>query len=97
MTITGDEKLFVIDVHGEKYNHDQSIATKTLVKIGLPMESIVIDESDSTEYLQLLANQIPENSQIIINAFAIPREYKGTVYLTDTQTKFVKLLMKRFC
>ena len=95
ISIAGDEKLFVIDVRGKKYNHDQSIATKTLVKIGLPMESIIIDESDSTEYLQLLANQIPENSQIIINTFSIPREYKGTVYLTDAQTQFVKLLMER--
>ncbi|MEE8479230.1 MAG: glycoside hydrolase family 3 N-terminal domain-containing protein, partial [Candidatus Neomarinimicrobiota bacterium] len=95
LSIKNGEQIFVIDLFGEPHKHEQSIATKMLLKNGLPIEFIAVDESDSTEYLQLLINQIPKESQIIINAFAKPRERKGTVYLTDTQTRFVRSLIER--
>jgi len=89
------KKLFIIDLFGKTHKHEQSIATKTLLQNGLPIEFIAVDESDSAEYLQFLVSQIPKESQIIINAFVKPRDRKGTVYLTDTQTRFVKLLIER--
>ncbi|MEE8341471.1 MAG: glycoside hydrolase family 3 N-terminal domain-containing protein, partial [Candidatus Neomarinimicrobiota bacterium] len=85
----------VIDVYGNNVTHNQSIATENLIKNKLPVNSYAINEADSLEYLQVLANQIEENSIIIIHVFSKPKAWKGTVALSDVQTAFVKMLSEK--
>ena len=82
----------VIDIYGSRFNHTQSIATKALIKNLINVNSYVIDEKDDVEYLKIINNKIKENSTVIINVFAKPSAWKGTVALNDNQTKFIKMV-----
>ncbi len=90
--INGDT-LVIIDIYGTPYNHSISLVSNKLLKKYLSSNYFVIDESDSLEYLQIIADQIKENSTIILNIFAKPKAHKGTVTLNEVQNVFINLLM----
>jgi len=85
----------VIDVYGSTYNHEQSISTKEIIKNNVPIKSFVVDETDNTDYLESVSEKIGENDILIINVFAKPRAWKGTVGLNEDQTAFIKMLMDK--
>ncbi len=84
----------IIDIYGSTFNHTQSVATKSLIKSQLPINSYVVDESDSLEYLKLIANQIEGNGTLIINVFAKPKTGKGTVALNENQSDFINMIVE---
>ena len=88
------KQINVIDIYGSSYNHVQSIATKTLLKNVPNIESFVIDETDSADYLISIANKINENSIVIFNVFSKPSAWRGTVALNENQTNFVNNVLK---
>jgi len=85
----------VIDVYGTRYKHEQSIATKELIKNRLPIKSFVVDETDSPRYLETISDQISMDDVLILNVFARPSSYKGTVGLNDNQTAFINDLIEK--
>lgn len=95
LQISNGQVINVIDVYGSSFTHTQSVATKSLIKSQLPLNSYVVDESDNIEYLKSVVNQIDGNSTIIINVFAKPRAGKGTVALNDNQTAFINMLLEK--
>ncbi|MFC1528186.1 glycoside hydrolase family 3 N-terminal domain-containing protein, partial [Candidatus Neomarinimicrobiota bacterium] len=88
-------QIYVIDIYGSNFNHNQSIATKTFIKNLINVNSYVIDETDNFDYLKIIANKIKENSTVIINVFAKPSAGKGTVMLNENQTTFIKILSEK--
>ncbi len=95
LTINKDEKIFLVDLNDNTYNHKQSFVTKSLLGKGLPVESMVVDESDSTAYFKTLIEQITNGSQVILNSFAKPRAGKGNANLNEPQTYLIKQLLER--
>ena len=87
------QQINVIDIYGSSYNHRQSTATKTLLANLINVNSYVIDETDSFEYLESLINKINQNSIVIINIFSKPSAWRGTVALNENQTIFIKNLL----
>ncbi len=86
-----DRTVNVIDIYGSRFNHTQSVATKALIKNLINVNSYVIDETDDIDYLKTITNKIRDNSTVIINVFAKPSAWRGTVALNDNQTKFIKM------
>ena len=61
----------------------------------LPLKLIQIDESDKKPVLDAIIKGIPSNSQILINAFVSPKEWKDRIFFPDNETYFLKQLMKK--
>ena len=89
------KQINVIDIYGSSFNHTQSIATKTLLRNLINVNSYVIDESDNFEYIESIVNKIEENAKVIINVFVKASAHKGTVALNENQTVFVNTLMDK--
>ena len=89
------ETLYIIDIYDSENNHEMSEVTKGLKKSGLKTKIYQIDESDSKVVLNAILNEIPENSRVLINAFASPKAWKNRIFLPDNETEFVRALMKK--
>lgn len=90
-----NKSIKVIDFYGSKNKHEQSVATKELIKNRIPLKSYVVDETDSPNYLKTISSYVTSDDVIILNIFARPSSYKGTVGLNENQTKFVNDLIER--
>jgi len=90
-----NKSIKVVDVYGSKYNHNQSIATKELIKNRISIKSFVIDEIDSPKYLKTISDLINSDDVLIINVFARPSSYKGTIGLNNNQTNFIHDIIDR--
>lgn len=88
--------LQVIDIYDKPFSHGQSIATKELIKNRIPIRSFAIDESDNTDYLKSIHNQIAKDNMIILNVFTKPDAKKGTVGLTTNQINFINEIIENF-
>jgi beta-N-acetylhexosaminidase len=89
------KQINVIDIYGSSFNHTQSIATKTLLTNLIDVNSYVIDETDSFEYLESVINKIDENSINIFNIFSKPSAWRGTVALNENQTVFINAFSEK--
>lgn len=91
-----DNELIVIDLYDHPNNHDESIMTKNLKNsIVQQIQTLQIDESDSSDFLNFVLGQISPRSTVIVNAFASPKAHKDRIALPDAETRFLKKLINK--
>ena len=88
-----DGNLIVVDIYDHPNDHNLSTISNEINRSKQPATYFQIDESDSSDYLNSILNQIPSNSTVIINAFANPQAHKDRIALPKTETKFLKDLI----
>tara|TARA_X000001036_G_scaffold136742_1_gene129553 strand:+ start:6655 stop:9420 length:2766 start_codon:yes stop_codon:yes gene_type:complete len=91
----GKDSLYIIDIYDQEYKHSRSAVTSKIISEKFPVRSIQIDESDKKPVLDVIINSIPKNSQILINAFVSPKEWKDRIFFPDNETYFVRELIKK--
>ena len=91
----GKDSLYIIDIYDQEYKHSRSAVTSKIIAEKFPVRSIQIDESDKKPVLDVIINSIPKNSQILINAFVSPKEWKDRIFFPDNETYFVRELIKK--
>lgn len=95
LSAEGKDTLYVIDIYDQEYKHSLSTVTTKIIAERLPVRSIQIDESDQKPVLDAIINGIPKNSQILMNAFISPKEWKDRIFFPDNETYFVRELIKK--
>ena len=91
-----DGELIIIDMYDHPNNHDESMMTKNLKSTIIQnIKTFQIDESDSTDYLQSVLNQITTSHTVIINTFANPNAHKDRIVLPEAETRFLNDLIKK--
>jgi len=89
------KSIKTIDIYGTIFKHEQSIATKELIRNRIPIKSFTVDETDTPSYLKSIVGQIDQDDTLILNVFVRPSSYKGTVGLTNNQVDFVRDLISK--
>ena len=95
LTVEEKEEIVVIDIYDHPNDHEESVTTKKLKHSGLKIRSLQVDESDSTMYYESILENIPENTPIILNAFANPSAWKNRIFLPEHQMKFIHDLNRK--
>jgi len=95
LSANGKDTLYVFDVYDQEYKHSRSTVTAKLIAERFPVRSVQIDESDKKPVLDAIIKSIPNNSQILINAFVSPKEWKDRIFFPDNETYFVRELLKK--
>ncbi len=91
-----DGELIIIDMYDHPNNHDESMMTKNLKSTVIQnIRTFQIDESDSTDYLQSVLNQITTSHTVIINTFSNPNAHKDRIVLPEAETRFLNDLIKK--
>jgi len=91
----GKDTLYVFDIYDQEYKHSRSAVTAKIIAERFPVRSVQIDESDKKPILDAIIKSIPKNSQILINAFVSPKEWKDRIFFPDNETYFVRELLKK--
>ena len=95
LSANGKDTLYVFDIYDQEYKHSQSTVTAKIIAERFPVRSVQIDESDKKPVLDAIIKSIPKNSQILINAFVSPKEWKDRIFFPDNETYFVRELLKK--
>ena len=66
-------------MYDHEFNHSMSITTKGLKKYGLNIKPYQIDESDTKKMIDVILDEIPRNSTVLINAFVSHKAWKDRV------------------
>ncbi|MAO86834.1 MAG: hypothetical protein CMF86_01840 [Candidatus Marinimicrobia bacterium] len=90
-----DGELIVLDIYDHPNDHRESTMTKSLKSSEQPIRSFQIDESDSSDFLNSVLNQIPANGTVIVNAFASPQAHKDRIGLPAAENRFLKDMIKK--
>ena len=90
-----DQNLFVIDIYDSEHNHSISSITKGLISSGLRVRPYQIDASDSENILNVILNEIPENSIVILNIFVNYKPKKDRISLPPNELNFINNLLKK--
>ena len=95
LSANGKDTLYVFDIYDQEYKHSRSTVTARIIAERFPVRSVQIDESDKKPVLDAIIKNIPKNSQILINAFVSPKEWKDRIFFPDNETYFVRELLKK--
>ena len=95
LSANGKDTLYVFDIYDQEYKHSRSTVTAKIIAERFPVRSVQIDESDKKPILDVIIKSIPKNSQILINAFVSPKEWKDRIFFPDNETYFVRELLKK--
>ena len=95
LSANGKDTLYVFDIYDQEYKHSRSTVTAKIIAERFPVRSVQIDESDKKPVLDAIIKNIPKNSQILINAFVSPKEWKDRIFFPDNETYFVRELLKK--
>ena len=95
LSANGKDTLYVFDIYDQEYKHSRSTVTARIIAERIPVRSVQIDESDKKPVLDAIIKSIPKNSQILINAFVSPKEWKDRIFFPDNETYFVRELLKK--
>ncbi|MCS5653767.1 MAG: serine hydrolase [Candidatus Marinimicrobia bacterium] len=95
LSANGKDTLYVFDIYDQEYKHSRSTVTTKIIAERFPVSSVQIDESDKKPVLDAIIKSIPKNSQILINAFVSPKEWKDRIFFPDNETYFVRELLKK--
>jgi len=95
LNANGKDTLYVFDIYDQEYKHSRSTVTAKIIAKRIPVRSVQIDESDKKPVLDAIIKGIPKNSQILINAFVSPKEWKDRIFFPDNETYFVRELLKK--
>ena len=95
LSANGKDTLYVFDIYDQEYKHSRSTVTAKIIAERFPVRSVQIDESDKKPVLDAIIKSIPKNSQILINAFVSPKEWKDRIFFPDNETYFVRELLKK--
>jgi len=89
------DTLYIIDIYDQEYKHSRSTVSSKIISERIPVRTIQVDESDKKPILDVIVRSIPKNSQILINAFVSPKEWKDRIFFPDNETYFVRELIKK--
>ena len=89
------DTLYIIDIYDQEYKHSRSTVASKIISERIPVRAIQVDESDKKPILDVIVKSIPKNSQILINAFVSPKEWKDRIFFPDNETYFVRELIKK--
>ena len=89
------DTLYIIDIYDQEYKHSRSTVASKIISERIPVRAIQVDESDKKPVLDVIVKSIPKNSQILINAFVSPKEWKDRIFFPDNETYFVRELIKK--
>ena len=89
------DTLYIIDIYDQEYKHSRSTVASKIISERIPVRAIQVDESDKKPILDIIVKSIPKNSQILINAFVSPKEWKDRIFFPDNETYFVRELIKK--
>lgn len=93
---TGSSDAWVlIDMYDSPNNHSESTMSRLIRQSGKKVIQFQIDESDSSDYLQSVMNQIVPDQMVILNVFASPKAHKDRIGLPDAEADFVRNLTKK--
>ena len=95
LSASGKDTIYVFDIYDQEYKHSRSTVTAKIIAERFPVRSVQIDESDKKPVLDAIIKSIPKNSQILINAFVSPKEWKDRIFFPDNETYFVRELLKK--
>ncbi|MBE77252.1 MAG: hypothetical protein CMG41_05890 [Candidatus Marinimicrobia bacterium] len=95
LSSSGKDTVYVIDIYDEEFKHTRSTVSSRIIAEKFPVRSIQIDESDNKPILDAIIKDIPKNSQILINAFVSPKVRKDRIFFPDSETYFVRELIKK--
>ena len=95
LSANGKDTLYVFDIYDQEYKHSRSTVTARIIAERIPVRSVQIDESDKKPVLDAIIKSVPKNSQILINAFVSPKEWKDRIFFPDNETYFVRELLKK--
>ena len=90
-----DKTIRVIDMYDHEFNHSMSAITKGLKKYGLNIKPYQIDESDTKNMIDVIIDDIPENSTVLINAFVSHKAWKDRVSVPENEEYFIKKLLQK--
>ena len=90
-----DQAIYVIDMYDHEFNHSMSITTKGLKKYGLNIKPYQIDESDTKNMIDVIIDDIPQNSTVLINAFVSHKAWKDRVSIPENEEYFIKKLLQK--
>ena len=93
LSASGKDTIYVFDIYDQEYKHSRSTVTAKIISERFPVRSVQIDESDKKPVLDAIIKSIPKNSQILINAFVSPKEWKDRIFFPDNETYFVRELL----
>ena len=74
------DTLYIIDIYDQEYKHSRSTVASKIISERIPVRAIQVDESDKKPILDVIVKSIPKNSQILINAFVSPKEWKDRIF-----------------
>ena len=89
------DTLYIIDIYDQEYKHSLSTVASKIISERIPVRAIQVDESDKKPILDVIVKSIPKNSQILINAFVSPKEWKNRIFFPENETYFVRELIKK--
>ena len=95
LSSSGKDTIYVIDIYDQEFKHTRSTVSSRIIAEKFPVRAIQIDESDSKPVLDAHIKDIPKNSQILINAFVSPKVRKDRIFFPDSETYFVRELIKK--
>jgi len=95
LSASGKDTIYVFDIYDQEYKHSRSTVTAKIIAERFPVRSVQIDESDKKPVLNAIIKSIPKNSQILINAFVSPKEWKDRIFFPANETYFVRELLKK--
>ena len=90
-----DETIYVIDMYDHEFNHSMSVTTKGLKKYGLNIKPYQIDESDSKRMIDVIIDEIPKSSIVLVNAFVSHKAWKDRVSIPENEEYFIKELLQK--
>ena len=90
-----DQTIRVIDMYDHEFNHSMSAITKGIKKYGLNIKPYQIDESDTKKMIDVIIDDIPENSTVLINAFVSHKAWKDRVSIPENEKYFIKKLLQK--
>ena len=69
--------------------------TKGLKKYGLNIKPYQIDESDSKRMIDVIIDEIPKGSIVLVNAFVSHKAWKDRVSIPENEEYFIKELLQK--
>ena len=95
LTELEDNIIYVIDMYDHEFNHSMSVTTKGLKKYGLNIKPYQIDESDTKKMVDVIIDDIPPKSTVLINAFVSHKAWKDRVSIPKNEEYFIRKLLQK--
>jgi beta-glucosidase-like glycosyl hydrolase/CubicO group peptidase (beta-lactamase class C family) len=89
------DTLLIFNIYGKEFDHSRSVVSSMLEEEFQNSFSTSIDESDSSYVLNAIIENIPQDKTVLLNVFSVPQSWKGRIFLTETQTNFIRKILQK--